>query len=92
MGQFDVVAVDNEDEQNNSSAESTQNDKPAKKAKSKKAKPADDKEKPPTGDKASHYLVLADGQTVGFSVGDDPTTPFPSEHDGVAVVQVRNAR
>jgi hypothetical protein len=50
------------------------------------------KEAPPKGDKASHYLVLADGQVIGFSVGDDPNAPFPSEYDGVAVVQVRNAR
>lgn len=49
-------------------------------------------EKPPQGDQASHYLVLADGRVIGHSVGDDANAPFPTEYDGTAVVQVRNAR
>lgn len=50
------------------------------------------KEKAPTGDAASHYLVLADGRVIGHQVGDDPYAPFPTEYDGSTVVQVRNAR
>lgn len=52
----------------------------------------DSKEKPPEGDDASHYLVLADGRHIGFQVGDTPYAPFPAEYDGVAVISVHNAR
>lgn len=53
---------------------------------------AQKQEKPPTGDAASHYLVLADGRVIGHQVGDEAYAPFPTEYDGSAVVQVRNAR
>jgi N-acetyl-anhydromuramyl-L-alanine amidase AmpD len=49
-------------------------------------------EKPPEGDAASHYLVLADGRHVGYQVDTEPYAPFPTEYDGVAVISVHNAR
>lgn len=40
----------------------------------------------------SHYLVLADGTTVKHLQPDEnPYEAFPTTHNGVAVIQVRNA-
>ena len=39
----------------------------------------------------SHYLTLANGQTVRYDVGDKPYDPFPQEWEGVPVTSVRNA-
>lgn len=55
----------------------------------------DEKKAPPKGDKASHYLVLADGRHIGYQVDDNPDgpgAPFPTEYDGVSVISVHNAR
>lgn len=39
-------------------------------------------------DEASHYLVLADGTHVPFSVGNDPYQVMPTEYDGMRVDRV----